>query len=190
MGTQPLAEQSPKHVPWSLKQQNGTRILSRLKLSLTCFLKYFLLAQLIWSLVVSLPNSSPLPHQQSPMTQVAWRPCESLCGPIWSPFSSTYGDLEYYLPFSNPSPGSRALTLEMNFSVRILQALSHTLKKTPVLRVFSSLTFQEGGQGSLSEGPHAIRYFKTKMGFLQILSYSKLISLDYNFQSAPASASL
>ena len=28
------------------------------------------------------------------------------------------------------------------------------------------------------------------MGFLQILSYSKLISLDYNFQSAPASASL
>lgn len=141
MGTQPLAEESPKHVSWSPKQQNGTRILSRLKLSLTCFLKHFLLAQLIWSLVVSLPNSSPLSHQQLPMTQVVWRPGESLCGPIWSPFSSVYGDLEYYLPFSNPSPGSRALTLEMNFSVRILQALSHTLKKTPVLRVFSSLTF-------------------------------------------------
>ena len=59
MGTQPLAEESPKHVSWSPKQQNGTRILSRLKLSLTCFLKRVLLAQLIWSLLLY-PFQTPL----------------------------------------------------------------------------------------------------------------------------------
>ena len=59
MGTQPLAEESPKHVSWSPKQQNGTRILSRLKLSLTGFLKRFLLAQLIWSLLLY-PFQTPL----------------------------------------------------------------------------------------------------------------------------------
>lgn len=135
--TQPLAEESPKHVSWSPKQQNGTRILSRLKLHWRVFSTSFWPS---WSGVLLYPLQTPLLSHINNYPDRWFGDHESLCGPIWSPFSSVYGDLEYYLPFSNPSLAPGHLHWRWT-SVRILQALSHTLKKTPVLRVFSSLTF-------------------------------------------------
>lgn len=50
-----------------------------------CFPKCFLLAQLIWGLLLY-PLQTPPLHWQLPMTQVVGRHCESLHCPIWALF--------------------------------------------------------------------------------------------------------
>lgn len=142
-----------------------------------CFLKHFFLVLLAWGLLLCpfqtplLPCSYPW-HTGSGTWWDSRRPyLPGLCG--HSSSISSYVGLEYHLPFPNPFPGSRALTLaedELLYALpltRILQVLTCVLKETPVLRVFSFhwLPREEGRffvRGEKTQGPYAVWYFKTK----------------------------